>query len=138
MFKFKPSKIFENIFTYLKQNKLLVILLVVGGLFLGWQFWQLHKQMNFASESSQEIQAQTNLSIAEIRNEYTQQIAAQQEINERQTEELTRLTNEYTQRITALEVRTRARRTTFATETNGNPQDMAARLNKRLGWRTSQ
>lgn len=127
---------YRKVITFLKEYKFFIFFFLVIALFFGWRFWQLHNQINSMTEGSQALMLQTNNSIAEIRSEYTQQIAEQQVINERQTEELTRLTNEYTQRLNVLEARTRTRRATFVSETNGNPQAMADRLTKRLGWRT--
>ena len=77
------------------------------------QFWNLHQQLNQASESSQAVLEQTNNDIAQIRSEYTAQLTIQNEIKQKQRQELSRLNTEYEERMSALESRTRTRRTTF-------------------------
>ena len=132
---FQLKKIPRIVYKFFVDNKLFVLAVFIL-LCFAYQYWQFRNNLNFISENSQEVQMQTNQSIAEIRQEYTQQMEAQQEINQRQTEDLARLTADYTQRMETLEKRTRTRRTTFVQETNGNPQEMATRLNRRLGWRS--
>lgn len=134
MFPLKPRKIWNDFVAYIKNHKVVLFLFLFVTLAFLWEAWTIRRQLNETSESSQEVIEQTNIDIAKIRLEYGNQMQAQEEINAHQTEELMRLTNDYTTRISVLESRLRTRRTTFVEETNGDSQEMALRLTKRLGW----
>lgn len=134
MFPLQPRKIWNDFVAYIKNHKVVLFLFLFVTLAFLWEAWTIRRQLNETSESSQEVIEQTNIDIAKIRLEYGNQMQAQEEINTRQTEELTRLTSDYAARISLLESRLRTRRTTFIEETNGDSQEMASRLTKRLGW----
>lgn len=127
------GKIIKSSFEIVKKNKEAFFIALVLVLFVVQHFWS-KSQIESASSESQALMQQTNRDFEEIREVYNSQMQKQQQINEQQQAEITRLSTEYAERIQALEARTRTRRATFVRETEGNPDEMASRLTKRLGW----
>ncbi len=131
------AKIFKSIVTFVKENKVLLISLVVVIIFF-WQYWINKSRIESLLEENQNISQQTAQDLSQMRTTFEQERLQQEEINRLQAEQLTQLSEDYRQRLETLEARIRTRRTTFVRETEGNPGEMASRLTKRLGWRTPE
>lgn len=129
-------EITKSAWEFVVKYKLVFIFLIAVSLFFIQK--KMHdNQIESLSEENQIFFQETTRNLTQMRQLYEHSQQQQEEINARQTEELSRLTSDYNARLQTLETRTRTRRTEFVRETNGNPNEMADRLSKRLGWRHS-
>lgn len=127
----------KNYFSILAKYKEIILLL--AGLVLFFILISVYESRNQSLlEENQIFFQQTTEDLTEIRENYEREKVRLEEINRQRQEEIQRLTSEYEERITTLEQRTRSRRADFVRETDGNPQEMADRLTKRLRWERQQ
>lgn len=124
-----------KVLDWLKSNWLIFVVLVV--VVLG--VWQYQVQKNLIDTLAQTNEAEFTRhteDLTQMRTAFETEQSHQEAINQAYTTELERLTVDYNQRIRDLEVRTRTRRQSFISETSGNPDEMARRLQERLHWGT--
>lgn len=109
----------------------LFILFIMNGV------WQKLITDSLAEENAAEYLRHTE-DLQRLQEIHTSEMAAQRAITEQLQTDLNRIENEYARRIADIEVRQRTRRQITVQETNGNPQEMALILQRRLGWRIEQ
>jgi len=124
-----------KIWEWLKTNWLVFV--VVAVIILG--VWQYQVQKNLVDNLSEANEAEFTRhaeDLTQMRTAFETEQSHQEAINQAYNTELERLTVDYNQRIRDLETRTRTRRQVFISETSGNPDEMAMRLQQRLHWGT--
>lgn len=118
---------------WFKKNWIVVAIAAVVG-FLLWQNFAQRSLVDSMAEENRKAFERHTADLQAMQETHAAEIAAQHEINQRLEENLTRIETEYTDRMSALETRTRVRRETTVREVAGNPDEMARRLQERLGW----
>lgn len=127
------KKIFSFVAKY-KEVLGYMLLFVVGFLCFLFIFWYNGRSNQRLLEENQIFFQQTTEDLTQMRENYEREKQRLEEINVQHQQEIERLRSDYEERISSLEQRTRARRAEFVRETNGNPQEMADRLTRRLRW----
>lgn len=127
----------KKIFSFVAEHKkmfgyIFLCLVVFACLFAIERYY--NRQNQSLLEENQNFFQQTTEDLTQMRQNYEREKLRLEEITAQQQQEIQRLRSDYEERITSLEQRTRTRRAEFVRETNGNPQEMADRLTKRLRW----
>lgn len=123
----------KSVFGFLVKHKEIILVIFLFCLLIA-QFLYLRYQNQSLLEENQNYFQETSRDLSEMRQTYEAEKAKLEEIDARRQQEINQLREDYDQRILTLEQRTKARRVDFVRETNGDPQEMASRLTKRLGW----
>ncbi len=123
--------------TWLREHWAYITAFIMFCLFIVNGFWQKAITDSLAEENVQE-QIRHTESIEQLQEIHRIELEEQRQLTTRLQADLARIENDYTRRISEIETTQDARRQTTVRQTTGNPNEMARRLQQRLGWRIEQ
>lgn len=125
----------NKVWDWSKSNWIIYVVVIIVGVAVWQHMIQSDLIQNLAKQNQEEFARHTQ-DLAELRQTYEHEHAAQEAINQQYNQTLQQLQTDYNTRLTQLETQTTQRRQRFVTETSGHPDEMASRLRQRLGWGT--